>query len=104
MDDNFLYQLREQPDQGFVKNLYRKLNDGQMVPDKNVASIFKGVFISKKLVLITSLLGILIISLVAISPVRAFVSSLIQSIAGQTFTVTNEYPGDNQPEEIIDLK
>ncbi len=102
MDDNFLYQLREQPDQGFAKNLYRKLNEGQTVPDKNVASIFKGVFVSKKLVMITSLLGILMISLVAISPVRAFVSSLIQNIAGQTFTVTTEYPGDNQPEEIIE--
>ena len=42
--------------------------------------------------------------LLAISPARAMVSSLITNIAGQLFEVTDDYPGDNYAggEEIIE--
>ncbi len=104
MDDKFLYQLREQPDSEFVKNLYQKLSQNHSEPDRRLNTNYHSLFQSKRLILIVALLVISLIAIMTISPVRAFVSSLILNIAGQSYEVTEDYPGDNYPgdEEIIE--
>jgi hypothetical protein len=103
MDDNFLYQLQEQPDSGFANDLHRKLEQDHPEPNRWLHMNFYNLIRSKRLVQVTALLVISIIAIMAISPARAFVSSLIANIAGQLFEVTEDYPGDNYPgdEEII---
>jgi len=104
MDDNFLYQLQEQPDPQFVKTLHSKLTQNE--PDsawrltKNVFSSFR----RYRLVQATVVLVIALIAIMAISPARAVVTSVITNIAGQLFEVTGNYPGDTNPddEEIIE--
>ncbi|HNT55198.1 MAG TPA: hypothetical protein PKG95_10830, partial [Anaerolineaceae bacterium] len=53
---------------------------------------------------VTALLIIAVIVVMAVTPARAFVASLITDIAGQLFEVTDDYPGDNYDgeEEIIE--
>jgi len=104
MDDNFLYQLREKPDPEFVKNLYRKLSQNHSELDRREKMNNHTFIRSKGLLWIAALLVIVIIAMTAISPVRAFVSSLITKIAGLSFIVTENYPGDMIPgnEEIIE--
>ena len=104
MDDKFLYQLQEQPDAEFAKNLRRQLAQSQPEPkgrfDMNIHNLIK----NKRFVQLTALFVIVVIAVMAISPARAFVSSLITNIAGQLFEVTDDYPGDNYSdgEEIIE--
>lgn len=99
MDDKFLYQLREQPDLEFTKNLHLKLTD--LIPDPkqrlNWRSPTFTVTHKTRLVLTAALIAISVLFLATISPVRAFVSSLITNISGQTFEMTNDYPGDDHP-------
>jgi hypothetical protein len=104
MDDKFLYQLQEQPDAEFVKNLRRQLGQSQPKPkrwlDMNIHNLIK----NNRLVQVTALFVIAVIAVTMISPARAFVSSLVTNIAGQLFEVTDDYPGDNygDGEEIIE--
>jgi len=104
MDDNFLYQLREKPDPEFVKNLYRKLSQNHSELDRREKMNNHTFIRSKGLLWIAALLVIVIITMTAISPVRAFVSSLITKIAGLSFIVNENYPGDmiSGDEEIIE--
>lgn len=103
MDDKFLYQLQEVPDLEFVSNLHKKLGNNYSEPEQlrfvNIYNLIK----SKRLVQVIAFFLISLIAIMAISPARAFVSSLITNIAGQIFEVTEDYPGDNYPgdEEII---
>jgi len=87
MDDKFLYQLQEQPDREFARKLYSKLRQYDLEPGRR--------HYFKKLVQITALFVFAAVAVMAISPARAFVSSLIINIAGQVFAETNDYPGDN---------
>lgn len=100
MDDHFLSQLYEQPDPEFVKNLQRRLSQNEMEIEQRVKKDTLKLFRSNLLVKIVALLVIVVIAGTAISPVRALVTSLITKIAGQTFIVTNDYPGDNNPDII----
>lgn len=104
MDDKFLYQLQEQPDTEFVKNLHRKLVQSQPEDRRRLDMNIHNLIINKKLVQVVALFVITIIAIMAISPARAFVSPLITNIAGQLFEVTEDYPGDNYSdgEEIIE--
>lgn len=105
MDDKFLYQLQEFPDSEFVNNLHRRLGQNQSEPDRKLFMNFHNFPRNKRLVLATAFLVISLIAIMAISPARAFVSSLITNIAGQLFEETENYPGDNHPgydEEIIE--
>jgi len=99
MDDQFLYLLRQQPDPIFVKSLNRRLSQFRSLSDRGFKDNFL-VFITNtkmKLALITVLVAVGLFALSTISPVRAFVSSLVIRIAGQSFEVTEDYPGDNYP-------
>lgn len=104
MDDKFLYQLQEQPDTEFAKNLHRKLVQSQPESKRRLDMNIHNFIKNKKLVQVIALFVIAIIAIMAISPARAFVSSLITNIAGQLFEVTDDYPGDNYTdgEEIIE--
>lgn len=104
MEDRFLYRLQESPDVEFVNTLHRKLGQNNTEPDRRIYITFYTLIISKRLVQVTAFLVISLIAIIAISPARAFVSSLITNIAGQIFEVTDDYPGDNYPggEEIIE--
>ena len=101
MDDKFLYQLREQPDSEFVKNLQKKLTQYHSAPKWRLNMDFKISSINKKnkLAWVTALALVMVglLAVATISPARAFVSSLLTSIAGQSFEVTEDYPGDNYP-------
>lgn len=104
MDDRFLYQLQEVPDSEFVNNLHRKLMQNHSKPEQRLFVNVYNLIRSKRLVQVTTFLAISLIAIMAVSPARAFVSSLITNIAGQIFEVTDDYPGDNYPggEEIIE--
>ncbi|MFH2103827.1 MAG: hypothetical protein ABIJ39_10785 [Chloroflexota bacterium] len=99
MDDQFLYQLREQPDSEFAKSLHRKLTRYHPNSDWRSITSFNSFFRSKsaKPVWITVLIVVSFFAAMTVSPVRAFVSSLIIIISGQSFEVTDDYPGDNYP-------
>jgi hypothetical protein len=97
MDDNFLFKLYEQPNPEFVKNLQRRLSQNEMEINRGANRDTRKFFNSNLMVKIAALLVIVVIAGAAISPVRAFISSLITQIAGQTFVVTNDYPGDVVP-------
>lgn len=104
MDDKFLYQLQEQPEPQFAKTLHNKL--AQNGPESNwrlKTNIYT--FIRRnRLIQAAAVLVIVLIAVTAISPARAVVSSLLTNIAGQLFEVTEDYPGDDNPndEEIIE--
>lgn len=104
MDDRFLYQLQEVPDSEFVNNLHRKLGQNHSEPEQRLFVNVYNLIRSKRLVQVTTFLVISLIVIMAISPARAYVSSLITNIAGQIFELTEDYPGDNYPggEEIIE--
>jgi hypothetical protein len=104
MDDKFLYQLQEVPDLEFVNNLHKKLGKNYSEPEQRLLVNVYNLIKSKRLVQATAFLVVSLIVIMAISPARAFVSSLITNIAGQIFEVTEDYPGDNHPgdEEIIE--
>jgi hypothetical protein len=97
MDDKFLYQLQEVPDSEFVNNLHKKLGKNYSEPEQRLFVNVYNLIKSKRLVQVTIFLVISLIAIMAISPARAFVSSLITNIAGQIFEVTEDYPGDNYP-------
>ncbi|MCE5209789.1 MAG: hypothetical protein LLG42_15980 [Chloroflexi bacterium] len=55
---------------------------------------------SKSLVRLTTLLVISLVAIMTISPARAFVSAQITNIAGQLFKATEDYPGDDYPDDV----
>jgi hypothetical protein len=93
-DDNFLYQLGEHPDRGFVERLREKLAQDQLNPAPAKAS-FPQALIWMRFAAIGLLLLVLLIIAMRISPVKAFVESFIARIAGQSFEQTTDYPGDD---------
>ena len=97
MDDKFLYQLREQPNSEFAKNLHQKITQYQSEPKWRLNMNFQTFITNKKvkLVWLTTLIMVSLLAVITITPVRALISSLLTSIAGQSFTVTEDYPGDN---------
>ena len=97
MDDKFLYQLREQPDSGFANKLHQKLSQNPVAPARGIETLVHSLFGNKRLLQAASFLAIVVIAVMAISPARAFVASLITNIAGLSFEVTGDYPGDNYP-------
>ena len=103
MKDDFLYQLREQPRVEFVQNLQHRLAQGQTDAERKPIVDVRAVLSSRELVQGSAILALLMIAVMAFSPARAFVASVITEIAGQLFEVTEDYPGDNQPgeEEVI---
>lgn len=104
MDDKFLYQLREQPDSEFVKNLHQKLTQYHLAPRWRLNMNFQISSMNKKVKLawVTTLVMVCVLAVATISPVRAFVSSLLTRIAGQSFEVTENYPEYGDGETIIE--
>lgn len=104
MDDKFLYLLREQPDPEFAKNLHQKLIQSHSDPKWMLNMNLHTFALNRKTKLgwTTVLIAVSVLAMMTISPVRAFVSSLVIRVAGQLFEVTEDYPGDNYPgDEII---
>ena len=99
MDDKFLYQLREQPDSEFSNNLKKKLtqNHSRLKMSFQLSSINK----KAKLAWVTTLVMVCVFAVATISPVRAFVSSLLTRIAGQSFEETENFPEHGDGENII---
>ncbi len=104
MNDKFLYQLQEVPDLEFVNNLHQKLGKNTSVSEQRLIVNFFNLIKSKSLVHVATFGLIGLIALMAISPVRAFVTSLITNIAGQIFEVTEDYPGDNDPGRVTTIE
>lgn len=102
MDDKFLYQLQEAPDLEFVNSLHKKLAKNCSEPEQRRLVDVYHFIKSKRLVQVIAFLVIGLIAIMAISPARAFVSSLIITIAGQLFEVTEDYPGTGGGEQIIE--
>lgn len=93
MDDQFLYQLREQPDLAFASNLHNKLTQVQPAPKWRLNINFHALRHRKaRLVWIAALMVISFLTVMTISPVRAFVSAVVIRIAGQAFELTEDYP------------
>lgn len=99
VDDHFLYQLRQQPDPEFVKVLKLKLLQYRSQPERRSNINLQALITDRKtrLVWIMFLVVASMLAVLSISPVRAFVSSLVISISDQLFEVTEDYPGDNYP-------
>jgi len=97
MDDRFLYQLQEIPDSEFDNNLHRRLQHKHSEQDQKLQMNFYNRVRSNRLVHVTAFLVVGLLAIMVISPARAFVKSLITEIAGQSFEVTEDYPGDNYP-------
>jgi len=99
MEDKFLYQLREQPNPEFVKSLRQKLTHLEKEPRWRLKVNFQSLVMNRKtrLIWLTAMLMVSLLAVITITPARAFITSLLTSIAGQSFEVTEDYPGDNHP-------
>jgi hypothetical protein len=108
MDDEFLTQLYEAPDAEFARQLRRKLAGIQPAPRTRLLpaampaampAALKAGAGSRKIWLagVAVLLILLALAVASIQPVRAWVQSVLVAIAGQSFEVTDDYPGDNYP-------
>jgi len=99
MSDEFLHQLHEEPDSEFAKNLQQMLRQFPQGPERRSKVSFQRLIATRKaqLTWITAAVAVSILLLVTIAPVRAFLSSLVATIAGQTFELTDDYPGDIYP-------
>jgi len=91
MDDKFLYTLRKQPAPEFVWGLQRKLHQGRASNEVSFLPFGR----SKLIAVVAILVSVVLITSLAMSPVRAFVTSVIARVAGLSFEVTQDYPGDN---------
>jgi hypothetical protein len=103
MDDQFLYQLSEQPDAQFAEELHKKLSRYDTVEQSQApkVSLFR---LSRALVWGAALLLILLVAAASLVPVRAFIETLIAQIGGQSFELTEDYPGDNYPGEEVTIE
>ena len=99
MNDKFLYQLHEEPSPEFAKNLRQRLAQPAVNSERRLTVTFPALTLTRKatwarigIVLAASLTLLMIVS-----PMRAFVASLLDtiSVSGQMFEVTDYYPGDN---------
>jgi len=99
MSDEFLYQLHEEPDSEFAKNLQQMLRQFPQEPERRSKVSFQRLSATPKIKLtwVTVAIAVSLLLLVSSAPVRAFLSSLVATIAGQTFELTDDYPGDNYP-------
>ena len=108
MNDNFLYQLREQPDATYARKLRTRLNqlDNETKKNLRLISLPQNLSNRAKQFLLTSLIVIIVLAGTNVSSVRAFVASLLTTIGGQIFELTENYPGDDfpGPEMIIEPK
>jgi len=102
MNDNFLYQLQEEPDTEFVINLHKKIGKNCSEPEKRRVENIYDLFKNRRLVQVTTLFVISLIALIVISPARALVSSFISDIGGHLFEVTGNYPDFPGDEEVIE--
>ena len=98
MNDKFLYTLRKQPNPEFVWDLQQKLHQLQTTNETSFLPFGRSRFIA----VIVVLLAAFLITALAISPVRALMTAVIARVAGLSFEVTQDYPGDNDAgEEVI---
>jgi hypothetical protein len=104
MDDEFLYRLREAPNAEFAKSLYDQLFMSQTKPDlrSSMHSLISRMNMKSKLVLWVGLMIVGVLLLASISPVRALVQELLTTLAGQSYLVTEDYPGYGDDEQIIE--
>src|SRR5574340_398843 len=91
MDDSFLYQIQETPNPEFVDTLHRNLEQyypkqGQVLR-VTIIDWIRG----KRLAQAVALFLIGLFALMTLSPVRAFVTTLLTEIAGQVFVITGDY-------------
>lgn len=99
MSDEFLYQLHEEPDSEFAKNLQQMLHQFNQGSERRSKINFQRLSATPKakFTWVTVAVAISILLFVTIAPVRAFLSSLVANIAGHTFELTDDYPGDDYP-------
>lgn len=96
MNDNFLYQLREQLNPEFVSNLKTKLSSYQMGPTKNWNAFFptfngiRGV----KFLWITVTIIMVLFVVMTVPPVRAAILAYPIEIAGRIFDIIDHYPSE----------
>jgi hypothetical protein len=104
MDDKFLYQLRERPDSEFAENLQKKLTPYRSTSKWRMNMNFQTISMNTKvkLVWLIALIMVSLLAVTAISPARAFVSSLLSNIARQSFEVTENYPEYGGGETIVE--
>lgn len=103
MDDKFLYQLREQPNTGFVNQLRRKLQQESIAPKPGLRGFIQRIVGNKHLLQAAALIAVLAIVITTISPAHALVMSLLANAGGMAFEVTTDYPGDDDDSEEIIL-
>jgi len=99
MDDKFLYQLREQPNAGFVNQLRKKLQQESAAPKQGLGGFIQSILSNKRLLQAAALMAVLAIIITTISPARALVMSLLANVGGMAFEVTTDYPGDHGDSE-----
>jgi len=99
MNDKFLHELHEEPNPEFAKKLHQKLTQSTLNSKRTLNMNFQTFHVTRKakLAWIAIALVATLSLLMTVSPVQAFVSSLITNIAGQVFEFTDDYPGDNYP-------
>ncbi|MBN2148343.1 MAG: hypothetical protein JW726_13220 [Anaerolineales bacterium] len=97
MDDKFLSQLRELPDAEFANCLYQRLDQNQPRPDPRRGMALLGSTPRARVIRLAAVFVICLLALMAFSPVRAFVANLIIEVAGQSFELSDNYPGDDDP-------
>ncbi|MFZ5909688.1 MAG: hypothetical protein ACOYYU_06710 [Chloroflexota bacterium] len=97
MNDKFLHQLHEEPSPEFTKKLHQKLSQLTLTPEGTPKMNFQKFAVTQKpkLALIAIVLVASLTLLLTVSPVRAFMTSLVAKISGQIFEITDDYPGDN---------
>ena len=97
MNDKFLHQLHEEPSREFAKNLHQKLTRSTLNSERTLNMNIQTFPVTRKakLAWIAITLVATLSLLMTVSPVRAFVASLLANISGQTFEMTDDYPGDN---------
>ena len=85
MDDKFLYQLREQPNAGFVNQLRKKLQQESAAPKQGLGGFIQSILSNKRLLQAAALMAVLAIIITTISPARALVMSLLANVGGMAF-------------------
>src|SRR5688572_12093464 len=101
MNDKFLYQLREEPEPEFAKDLYQKLTQPpytMLAQDAKAGLFLSPHFNAKRMVLALVALSLAFALTLAVSPaVRAAVTDIIKTIIvrGTTVWVSDEVPAAN---------
>ena len=90
MDDKFMYTLRKEPDKRFSQRLKQNLDEIALKPAK--AGYTMGHLRLGMILVLALVVGAISLSL-AVPGVRAKLQDLFIQIAGQTFMISQEYPG-----------